>query len=89
MINESVKKVLAHKSDYYMELFERQSQSRKQLLKALVCEGENIFSLEYIIDELFVTLLHYSRHPVRSNVALFQDCRQIQHRRLAQRTQFP
>ena len=48
MVDESAKKVLAHKSDYYMELFDRQSQSRKQLLKALTVEGKNIFSAEYI-----------------------------------------
>ena len=41
-------KVLAYKSDSYMELFDRQSQSRKQLLKALTMEGKNIFSAEYI-----------------------------------------
>jgi len=48
IIDESAKKLLAHKSDYYMELFDRQSQSRKQLLKALTTEGKNIFSAEYI-----------------------------------------
>ena len=48
IIDESAKKLLAHKSDYYMELFDRQSQSRKQLLKALTKEGKNIFSAEYI-----------------------------------------
>ena len=48
MIDESAKRVLVHKSDYYMELFDRQSQSRKQLLKALTVEGKSIFSVEYI-----------------------------------------
>jgi len=48
VIDESAKKVLAYKSDYYMELFDRQSTSRKQLLKALTMEGKNIFSAEYI-----------------------------------------
>ena len=48
MVDESAKKVLAHKSDYYMELFDNQSQSRKQLLKALTVEGKSIFSTEYI-----------------------------------------
>ena len=48
MVDDSAKKVLAHKSDYYMELFDRQSQSRKQLLKALTVEGKSIFSSEYI-----------------------------------------
>ena len=48
IVGECTKKVLAHKSDYYMELFDRQSQSRKQLLKALTIEGKGIFSSEYI-----------------------------------------
>jgi AAA+ ATPase superfamily predicted ATPase len=48
MIDESAKKVLIYKSDYYMELFDRQSQSRKQLLKALTMDGKSIFSAEYI-----------------------------------------
>ena len=48
MIDESARKVLALKSDYYMELFENQSKSRKQLLKALTIERKNIFSVEYI-----------------------------------------
>ena len=48
MVDESAKKVLAHKSDYYMELFDRQSQSRKQLLKALTVDVKSIFSAEYI-----------------------------------------
>jgi AAA+ ATPase superfamily predicted ATPase len=47
-IDESAKKVLAHKSDFYMELYENQSDSRKQLLKALSTDGKNIFSVEYI-----------------------------------------
>ena len=48
IIDESAKKLLIYKSDYYMELFDRQSQSRKQLLKALTIDGKNIFSAEYI-----------------------------------------
>jgi AAA+ ATPase superfamily predicted ATPase len=47
-IDNSVKKALAHKSDYYSELFEHQSKSRKMLLKALTVEGGNIFSIDYI-----------------------------------------
>ena len=47
MIDESAEKVLAYKSDYYMELFDRQSQSRKQLIKALTIDGKNIFSAGY------------------------------------------
>ena len=48
IIDESVKKALSLKSDYYIELFENQSKSRKQLLKALTVERSNIFSIEYI-----------------------------------------
>ena len=48
MVDASAKRILVHKSDYYMELFDRQSQSRKQLLKALTVGGKNIFSGEYI-----------------------------------------
>jgi AAA+ ATPase superfamily predicted ATPase len=47
-IDASAKKALLHKNDYYMELFEHQSKSRKQLLKALTVERKNIFSIEYI-----------------------------------------
>jgi DNA-binding transcriptional regulator YhcF (GntR family) len=48
IIDECAQKTLSHKSDYYMELFEHQSKSRKQLLKALTIDGSNIFSIEYI-----------------------------------------
>jgi hypothetical protein len=48
MIDKCTQKVLENKSDYYMELFDRQSQSRKQLLQALTVEGKSIFSGEYI-----------------------------------------
>ena len=48
MIDENAKKIRAYKSDYYMELFEHQSKSSKQLLKALSIEGEKIFSADYI-----------------------------------------
>jgi len=48
LVDECAKNVLLLKGDYYMELFDRQSQSRKQLLKALTVEGENIFSMGYI-----------------------------------------
>jgi len=47
-VDECAKNVLMLKGDYYMELFDRQSQSRKQLLKALTVGGENIFSAAYI-----------------------------------------
>jgi hypothetical protein len=47
-VNECAQRVLTLKSDYYMELFDRQSKSRKQLLKALTLSGEYIFSSAYI-----------------------------------------
>ena len=49
MVDESAKKVLALKSDYYMELFDHRSQSQKQLLKALTYDGKNIFSSDYVM----------------------------------------
>jgi hypothetical protein len=48
IIDKSVLRVLTLKSDYYMELFEHQSKSKKQLLMALCTEGKNIFSEAYI-----------------------------------------
>jgi AAA+ ATPase superfamily predicted ATPase len=48
IVDECSTRLLAHKSDYYMELFDRQSQSRKQLLQALTKSGKNIFSVSYI-----------------------------------------
>ena len=48
MVDESAQKILALKSDYYIELFEHRSQSQKQLLKALTYENKNIFSTDYI-----------------------------------------
>jgi AAA+ ATPase superfamily predicted ATPase len=48
IVDECSMHLLAHKSDYYMELFDRQSQSRKQLLQALAKNGKNIFSASYI-----------------------------------------
>ena len=48
IIDENAKKILSFKSDYYIELFEHQSKSSKQLLKALSIEGEKIFSAEFI-----------------------------------------
>ena len=47
-VDECAQKVLALKSDYYMELFDRRSQNQKQLLNALTLEGKNIFSAAYI-----------------------------------------
>ncbi|MDR3180350.1 MAG: ATP-binding protein [Prevotellaceae bacterium] len=48
IIDDCVARMLAFKSDYYIELFDRQSQSQKQLLQALALEGKNIFSTAYI-----------------------------------------
>ena len=48
IVDDSAKKVLDLKSDYYMELFENRSQNQKQLLKALTIEGKNIYSANYI-----------------------------------------
>jgi Fic family protein len=47
-VDYCVKQILALKGDYYMELFDRQSQSRKQLLQALTAGGKNVFSAAYI-----------------------------------------
>lgn len=41
------KRIVELKSDYYYELFDRQSVMQKQLLKALVKNGENIFAADY------------------------------------------
>jgi len=48
IVDECAQKVLALKSDYYMELFDRRSRNQKQLLNALTLEGKNIFSAAYI-----------------------------------------
>ena len=48
MVDECAQRVVALKSDYCMELFDRRSQNQKQLLKALTQEGKNIFSANYI-----------------------------------------
>ncbi|GHT02665.1 ATPase [Bacteroidia bacterium] len=48
IVDDCVERLLALKNDYYMELFDRQSQSKKQLLQALTVNGENIFSTAYI-----------------------------------------
>ncbi|GHT56678.1 ATPase [Spirochaetia bacterium] len=48
VVDYCVKRILALKGDYYMELFDRQSQSRKQLLQALTVSGKNVFSADYI-----------------------------------------
>jgi hypothetical protein len=48
IVDNCAARILAFKSDYYMELFDRQSLSRKQLLQSLVVSGKNIFSTAYI-----------------------------------------
>jgi len=48
IVDKSVLRVLALKNDYYMELFDHQSKSKKQLLLALCTSGKNIFSEAYI-----------------------------------------
>lgn len=48
IVDKNVLRVLDMKSDYYMELFDRQSKSKKQLLLALCSSGKNIFSEAYI-----------------------------------------
>jgi hypothetical protein len=48
VVDFCVKQILALKGDYYLELFDRQSQSKKQLLQALTTGGKNVFSAAYI-----------------------------------------
>ena len=48
IVDKSAQRLLGLKSDYYMELFDRQSLNQKQLLKALTLGRKNIFSADYI-----------------------------------------
>jgi AAA+ ATPase superfamily predicted ATPase len=48
IVDDCAKQLLSLKNDYYMELFDRQSQSKKQLLQTLIVNGKNIFSTDYI-----------------------------------------
>jgi len=48
IVTGCTERIVGLKSDYYFELFDRQSIMQKQLLKALVHSGENIFSADYI-----------------------------------------
>ncbi|MDR0814831.1 MAG: ATP-binding protein [Bacteroidales bacterium] len=50
IVDECAKRLLALKNDYYMELFDNQSRSKKQLLQALRINGKNIFSTAYIAN---------------------------------------
>lgn len=47
IVDKCVCQVITMKNDYFMELFENQSASKKQLLIALCTNGENIFSELY------------------------------------------
>jgi|LNAP01.1.fsa_nt_gb hypothetical protein len=48
MVDKSVLRVVDMKSDYYVEMFDHQSKSKKQFLLALCSSGKNIFSEDYI-----------------------------------------
>jgi len=47
IISLCAEKIIDLKSDYYFELFDRQSSYQKKLLKSLLESGENVFSAEY------------------------------------------
>ncbi|MCL5031589.1 MAG: ATP-binding protein [Bacteroidetes bacterium] len=47
LISLCAQKIVDLKSDYYYELYDKQSVYQKKLLKALVISGENIFSSSY------------------------------------------
>ena len=47
IVDMCVEQVIIMKKDYFMELFENQSASKKQLLIALCTNGDNIFSESY------------------------------------------
>lgn len=46
-IDICARNIVSLKSDYYFELYDRQSAYQKKLLKALIISGENIFSASY------------------------------------------
>ncbi|GAB6012418.1 AAA family ATPase [Viscerimonas tarda] len=48
IVDDCAKRLLILKNDYYLELFDNQSQSKKRLLQALTVNGKNIFSTTYI-----------------------------------------
>ena len=48
VVDYCVAQIIALKSDYYMELFDRQSQSKKQLLQSLTVSRKNVFYTTYI-----------------------------------------
>jgi hypothetical protein len=47
LVDTCAKRIVELKQDYYYELFDHQSVMQKQLLKALVQSGDNIFSAFY------------------------------------------
>lgn len=47
IIDICAERIVDLKSDYYFELFDRQSAYQKKLLKSLVVSGENVFSADY------------------------------------------
>ncbi|NDP23173.1 MAG: ATP-binding protein [Paludibacter sp.] len=47
IVSYCTSRIVELKQDYYHELFDRQSVMQKQLLKALVVSGNNVFSAEY------------------------------------------
>ncbi len=47
IIDACVKRIVELKQDYYFELYDHQSVMQKQLLKALIQGGDNIFSANY------------------------------------------
>jgi AAA+ ATPase superfamily predicted ATPase len=47
MVDVCAERIVELKKDYYFELFDHQSVMQKQLLKALVLSGDNIFSATY------------------------------------------
>ena len=47
MISLCAGRIVDLKSDYYTELYDRQSAYQKKLLNALMISGENVFSADY------------------------------------------
>ncbi|MDR3308676.1 MAG: ATP-binding protein [Tannerella sp.] len=48
IVDLCVQQIIALKNDYYMELFDRQSKTKKSLLVALARSGKSIYSSDYI-----------------------------------------
>lgn len=47
IISSCAKRIVDLKSDYYIELYDRQSAYQKKLLKSLLISGENVFSADF------------------------------------------